>query len=200
MKKIPPRDTSVSGAMTAPDEIAEIRRLKVSTIFTHLEKLLDEENYQPRPLQAWGLRAVEKYPRCLLWMSAPSSSRLSVSISSKPMKMSIHLMSFCIARLFLSEEDKMAIEDSNRNTIRSYLVYDRTLLFVFFCIVFIMRSLFFRVFFAMNRVHLYIQDDKVHFLVEFSLYLSDFKSFLIFPFVSWVVVLNRRRYLWRVNQ
>jgi uncharacterized protein YpbB len=93
------------------DEIAEIRQLKVSTIFTHLEKLLDEEKtinldpYKPEDYQRMK-NIHDAFVDVGSLQLAPVRQYLFETYEEE-----YTFDELRIARLFLSGEDKMAIEN-----------------------------------------------------------------------------------------
>jgi uncharacterized protein YpbB len=93
------------------EEIAEIRSLKLSTIFTHIEKLLDEKkeiDLSPyRPDDAQRLQYIhDAFVAVATLQLAPVRQHLFDTYEEEYTYDEIKL-----ARLFLSEDDLMAIEE-----------------------------------------------------------------------------------------
>lgn len=113
-KKIPPHHETLTylEQWLPLEEIAEIRSLKISTIFTHLEKLLDEEKainldpYKPEDYQRMK-NIHDAFVDVGSLTLAPVRQHLFETYEEE-----YTFDELRIARLFLSSEDKMAIEEA----------------------------------------------------------------------------------------
>ena len=113
-KKIPPHmETLQYLEQGLPlDEIAEIRNLKVSTIFTHLEKLLDDEKkidlspYKPEDTQRLKFIHDAFVEAATLKLTAVRQHLFNYYEEEYTFD------EIRIARFFLSDEDRMAIEEA----------------------------------------------------------------------------------------